>query len=145
MKVLRLLALSTILLMVACTTTPTTDELDISGTWTGIITSGADEYFYSWDINQNQENTTGVITIAFKDKSLLSTHDFVGTFKDNTLAFEGTKFINLADGAGWCLTKGTLTYMSTDGKETFDGSWGPHAIPSGCADGFSGSIKLEKE
>ncbi len=117
---------------------------DISGTWTGIATSGSAEYFYSWEINQSQENVTGVITIAQRDKSLLSSYEFAGTFKDDVLQFEGTKFINLADGAGWCMTKGTLNYKAVNGEDRFEGIWGPHAIQGGCPEGSGGGIKLAK-
>jgi len=127
------------------TSKSTTTELDISGTWTGIATSGPAEFFYSWDINQIKENVTGVITIAQKDKSLLSSYEIMGTFKNNVLSFEGTRFINLADGAGWCMAKGALNYTSVDGKEVFEGTWGPHAIQGGCAEGLNGGAKIAKE
>ena len=119
--------------------------LNVAGTWTGIATSGAAEYFYSWDINQSQENVTGVITIALEDKSKLSTYEFSGTFEDKALQFEGIKFIDLADGAFWCMAKGTLNYTNTDGKESFEGTWGPHAIAGGCPEGSGGNIQLTKE
>jgi hypothetical protein len=121
-------------------------NLDVTGIWSGTATSEAASYPYEWNLKQTGSRVDGIVRISSNDGSSYGLFNMTGSVSGDTIAFQGTSFIEKQQGAGisWCMPAGSVTYYGSLQMAKLEGTWGPNPIAGGCPNGRGGAISLAR-